>query len=290
MSAWPSHRSPLRRVLSEGDVTHHGYLDESYPTTGRFRSVAMVSVKAGMQPAVESAFGGVIQRRLNGDEARWEKVRGERRATCACDLLEAAFVLGDRCMLRIDVLYWDIFDRYHSVQNLDHVKNINRMASRLLKRVCLNRYQGSAAWLVRPDDGSIVNWRVAVSDTEDNLIQPRRNGSAAIKGVLLDEVDSASYALVQVADMFAGIATFTANEADLVVTNPLPPLGSLSWSKRYRLPIIERLLVLAKERGHRTSVRHGTGLSTSNPAAPINFWPFRTPRGEGVAPRRLPVL
>ena len=162
------------------------------------------------------------------------------------------------------------------------------MASRLLKRVCLGRFGGSKAWLIRPDHGSIVNWRIAVSETQELLERGNPRVDTAELGVLVEERPSSDYALVQVADIFAGVATFSANETvNLLASRSSVDHESLSWSQRYRLPLVGRVLQISGGLGHRTMVRPLGGLTTNSQEAPINFWPFSTPRGEGNAPMRL---
>ncbi|WP_425442688.1 DUF3800 domain-containing protein [Rubricoccus marinus] len=259
--------------------SHYGFIDESCLTAERHGAIALVSMRLGAFGKVREAFHDPFESWPSSREAKFEYVRGEAKAQAASRILLRAFELADQGLIRVDILHWDTQDRYHSVYERDDAQNANNRARNLIRRVCVDRWIDARSWVLYPDKGSIVDW----ASCAERLQLGQRLGQA--KRFQIRESESGDHNLVQVADLFAGAAAFSANRPSSLwgERNDSP---RLSGGDRYKRQVVERLLEELEPRGVRRT--EGRGLSTlrTHKDAAINFWPFRTPSGLGYAPRR----
>lgn len=274
-----NHFSPTRASFDDRGVegldlpTHYGFIDESGLNLGRHRAIAMVSLEvASAYGLVREACLQVQERWPSRGEMHWVEVRGNGKSEAVSRMVSAVSKLATRSLLRVDVLHWDTQDRRHSVCGRDDRENANYMARCLLTRVSTGRWSHSGDWVIYPDKGSIIDWATCAELVTAKSIEVREATS--------DEV-----VLVQVADVFAGLTAFAANRLNRLLASRAA--GSrLSNGDRAKVPVVEHLLEAMSQHGVTRTAGRGLVTPPSHSHAPINFWPFSTPRGGGRAVKR----
>ena len=290
-------------------VTHAGFADESHWNMGRFRSLGLVTTALERLKMLEDGVRDLLND--SGVEGfEWKKLRGARERFAAEKLCRFAVEKASQGVLRVDVLIWDIEDRRHKIPGRDDIANLERMYYHLFRNVLRLRWPNNAVWRLHPDEHTALDWEtiqdclenVSVGiEVDRSLFAPgsfrlrlrREFGVEEIKPVSSDE-----HPLLQLADLFAGLAVFSWDKFDeyekwLRTTSPqlalLPTdeaVSSTSSSTRERFPVLKEFDSLCKQKRLGVSLNTHRGLRTLNPKKPINFWMYEPQHPEDKAPRK----
>lgn len=293
------------------EFTHIGYADESYWNVGQFRSIALVTAARPTAEAVAVRVAHALEK-SNVSEFAWNSLRTDNTLAAANAMIEitlnTAYNVTYTERLRVDVLTWDTQDsRHHNVLRRDDAANMGHLYYRLIITVIERRWP-KGLWLIRPDEQSNIDFE----KLEKTLAFPSRKAKASQQLVLGKQfapalfgppkvVQSTSDApLIQVADLFAGLSSFSWNDHQAYQAwksrqnahQNFPGMvqDSISSGKEYKsraLNKFENLYVqrLADREQKDFSMRR-KGLITRNPNNHINFWLY-TPQGAyDKAPQR----
>jgi hypothetical protein len=293
-------------------ATHIAYADESYYTSSRHRSIAVITCKASDDDTITQLYTQLL-RESGLREFKWEKLRQARERFAALKMMDRAIELSTSGRLRVDVLIWDTYDSRHSVQGRDDVANLQRMYYQLFKNVLQQRWPTGSTWHLRPDENSALDW-ATVQDYLDSAgltIQVQGNlleGSFRLRlardfSVLqICEACSLDTPLCQLADLFAGIGAYShaaydkyecwlctqsgqmALDLDLDDRSPDPQLSN---KDRERCTVIKHLDDQCKRHKLHVGLKSSRGLRTYDPTYPINFWPYEPQHPDDKAPVRV---
>lgn len=290
-------------------TTHVGFSDESHWNVGRFRSLGLVTASVG---CVDS-FEGELRRLLsesNVQEFSWQALDSARERFAAEKMCKFAVDRACRGQLRVDVLVWDIEDSRHKIPDRDDVANLGRMYYHLFRNVLRARWPDDAVWRLHPDEHTAMDWNTvqdcleyAATDIEVErplLTQERRRISLRREFGLEEicPVSSAERPLLQLADLFAGMAVFSrerfreyeawlpsaAGQAQLFDDgNHLVGSSRRSQERFQSLAFFDKL---CKKHKLGVSLKTDRGLRTFNPENPLNFWVYEPQHPLDKAPRR----
>ena len=112
--------------------THIAYSDESYYTTERYRSVAVVSLETDRNETLCNCFSHIV-REAGVSEFKWSKLAQARERFAAQHLLNAVVRKALDGHLRVDVLIWDTHDSRHAIPGRDDIANLQRMYYHLFR-------------------------------------------------------------------------------------------------------------------------------------------------------------
>jgi hypothetical protein len=291
-------------------VSHLAFADESHWNKGRFRSLGLVT----LCNANGTSFSEELQRLLQEScvkEFKWERLRDAKHRFAALKLGEFAVNQAVRGTLRLDVLTWDIEDRRHRVRGRDDVQNLGRMYYHLFKYVLRERWPDGSTWCLHPDEHTSIDWPnieefLRRSSMRAKPFQDMFSDGKIRIGFKIEfkieeicPVKSSEHPLIQLADLFAGLATFSREHY----------LGFAAWQKasglqgrfafedeteatkisgadRERFQVLEKLDALCKRHRLGVSLRTHRGFRTLNPAYPVNFWWYEPQSPEDKAPTK----
>ena len=177
------------------------------------------------------------------------------------------------------------------------------------------RWPSDAIWQMHPDERTDMDWEElerclggiprklkGYSQSRlDEAVDASELGKPRVK-----PVKSSDQPLVQLADLFAGLAAFSWNrsneydrweskengqsdmfdrQTDILRGMPSP---GISISESYKARILHRFDgQWLRHNGNGIRHDYGEGLKTWNPAIPINFWLYAPQRDDDKAPRRF---
>ena len=287
------------------DLTHAGYSDESHWNQGRYRTLGLVTLPiVTVDEALSDAQ--MILDKSNVKEFAWKKLRTDKQEAVAKQLCRLASRLAYSRKIRVDTLIWDVSDSRHKIQGRDDTANLARMYYHLLINVIERRWPTGCYWEMRPDNRTDMDW-----DTLEKCLQyPSRgrknasrtllDGKSGVGGVAppqVNPVDSEDDPLIQIADLFAGLAAFSWNRHVEYQRWRLKQLGQLdmfddgahtelSRSEAYKARILQ--FFEGQHRRHSLGIIQSKqeGLKTRDPTEPINFWLYVPQIEEDKAPRR----
>ena len=257
--------------MASDEAPVRGYTDETRYNVGRYRGVALVSTPLPEVTQLGAEARSILAASGVG-ECKWEKVRSARTRFLAEKLLDWTLeaALADR--LRVDTLTWDAGDQAHGRAGTPYLKKLHQMYHELLAQAIAHRWPQAAVWVLYPDEQTALRWS-ALQATLPRLarIIPRASHHEP---------------LIQVADLFAGLAVYSRAGYDtyeqwlcLPASERRPPPKSrlssaasrLSASDRQRCWLLDDFFMRCKLQLRGVSLRTNRGLRTYDFARPITF-------------------
>ncbi len=285
-----------RRSVGPLQVTHKGYSDESSWNQNRYRSIGLVTAPSDIADTTGKTIASLLEE-SGLREFAWKDLTTAKRRFAAKKIIQCIVGIARPGNLRVDVLVWDTYDTRHRIRGRDDTANLARMYYHLLSQVMSVRWCRDARWLQYVDGRADIDWTelqdCLTGKTRKEREAPQQSAFSVTTGQRrsLEVVQGSSFedVLIQAADLFAGMAAFSWNEAlrhrewlidqssqlrlipqcsDVTVSN--------SASEKHKV-----LKAFAALRPNYVVFRSDCeeGLITYGPQNPINFWKY-TPQGE----------
>ena len=285
------------------DATHKGFSDESSWNQNRYRSIGLVTMSSSVAHAIENSVISLLQE-SEVREFAWKDLTTAKRRFAAQKIVDRAVEFVSSRQLRIDVLTWGTHDTRHGIKGRDDTANLARMYYHLMVTVMRFRWPQSAKWVNYVDRRTDMDW----GELEQCLAGKTRREREGAQGELFSgtaisvlpprvvQASSNEHVLIQVADLFAGMAAFSWNEVkshDAWVRQQsgqhrLIHQGAVVSISNSASPKHAALEYLASKRLPYVSLRteEGEGLRTYSPRHPINFWKYEPQGDYDKAPRK----
>ena len=129
--------------------------------------------------------------------------------------------------IRIDILAWDTHDQRHAIHGRDDVANLERMYYKDMIHIA--RRWNNPKWALFPDENSAINWLEIIGYLNNTRLQKPRfmslfqdGPNQFIEFLEISQRCSTSEPLVQLADLFAGLAAFCRLKGE----------GYVNWEKQ----------------------------------------------------------
>jgi len=264
--------------MREGKV-FQAYSDESCINVGdRYTSVCVVSGEAEALNYLRDELGETL-RDKNVHELKFSNITGYERGVteAAVDFVGRVVNFAVYNRVRIDTITTDNECLNGGDYDCVSEPDLEGMYCHLLPDV--GRRWGCTKWGFYPDEHPGVNWSGIVSSCEDAQFQFSE----------VEELNSVGEPLIQVADVFAGIARFSHEDnggcaewvgrgderQGILMPSMAWDKGNITRSKECRYGVIGRLYSLCRSHRLYVSLRSGGHLRTLRPQSPINFWDYR---------------
>lgn len=289
--------------------THICYSDESNWNKGQFRSVCIISLPIDKAAKFESE---IVKQLADSDvaEFKWKYLESAKYRFAAEKILRIVFDYVCHGVLRVDTIVWDVCDSRHTIRHRDDVANLGRMYFHILNNVLKERWPHSAVWHLCPDEHNELDWGTlheildykSVISREHDLFDLDKKCVSftqilhkVYRIVKIDPCKSHERCLVQVSDLFAGLACFskehfvtyqkwvnqTSSQLSLFDGDPVM---SMSNSQEQRFPLLRTFREECGRRKLGVSLESSGALTTPNPRNPINFWWYKPQSSLDKAP------
>jgi hypothetical protein len=284
------------------------YSDESGFPAERYHAISVVSGQREHIKCLRSYLDSVLWDR-GLSELKFEEVRGHRpKLEAAREFIRHAVEFAADKKVRVDVLIWDTQDSRHSVVTRDDIANLHRMYYKVL--VHIGRTWGQTDWSFYPDERSDVDWgeiqgflnKTGTVKTKPQLLKLFDEQKKFFRFVHITPRKSDNEPLVQLADLFAGIATFSRQKGEGYQSwirarkhEQHPALfevegGSVVDSSKadiVRFELLQGFEALCKDHNLGVNLSKKCYLWTPNPKNSINFWNYEPQHEDDKAPTRL---
>jgi len=272
-------------------ATHIAFSDDSRHVDGRFNSLAVVSLEYRNFSEIQHGFIEILKSSDITEEFKWEKLRNAKYRFAARKLID--FVFENHNKLRVDTLIWDLEDKRHKgIVSRDDAQNLVRMYYHLVSTTFSKRWHiKSTRWEWYPDKQSDVDW-----DTLKDCIQNKKHRcikdffkvNPAFQTVSIKRItpsESHNYPLIQVADLFAGMGSYSRGHyqkfrqwIDAVSGQGklFSNEGASNFSNREkeRFHVIDYFNQESKKRRLQIGLESTLGFKSHNPSVFINYWPY----------------
>lgn len=284
-------------------MTFAAYSDESSISGERFGSICVVSLPRALESEVSTEVARCLET-SDVSEFKWAELNNAKKRFCAGKLIDVVLKYASPDALRVDVVVWDTHDARHAIPGRDDSANLERMFFHLLRTSILRR--ATADWHVFPDERLGTDWATLKDCLSSVGAWLRRfdfpllrdaHSELSFRIRELTPVQSHLTPLVQVADLFAGMAAFSRKHEDdfrawTAATDPQqdifgnPEKPSLSNRLRERFSLVPQFADKCRARRLGVSLRTNGYLLTPNPTQPLNFWHYVPQHERDRAPRR----
>lgn len=274
------------------------FTDESQITASRFQSLSAFSIRKKAWEKVQEEISGILNS-SNVSEFKWQKLKDAKYYFCAEKIINFVFTNIQNHKMRIDTLIWDTHDSRHKIQGRDDMANYERMFFHLLSG-SMKRRPKSAKWDIRPDQRNGIDW----STIHDCLSAKGRqqNLHHNLFGVFFSDTHysiesfqeqcSKAEPLIQVADLFSGMAVFSKDSYSSYAQwkqQKAPSLfeeESVSFTNRetYRFKLLDLFNNKCKSGKYGVGLDSKQCLFTYDPKNPINFWYYEPQHDYDKAP------
>ena len=299
------------RKMTTSPISHVGFSDESSWSSGRYRSIGLVTSPLEELGNLNDRLCTLLSE-SNIREFKWNDLRGAKQRFAAEKMCAFAVMMASEGRLRVDVLTWDTQDERHEVRQRDDMQNFVRMYYHLFRNVLRKRWPYNSVWALYPDEHTVIDWENLeeilehVSAALDSNASLNHQGNAfnlkhEFNLEYIQQVDSTKVRLIQLADLFAGMASFSRSKfceyrswSELDSGQPQlfrlpedPVTSSAASVDRFR--ILKFLDELCKDRKLGVSLHSDRGLKTYDPNNPINFWVYIPQHLDDKAPQKRNV-
>lgn len=261
--------------------THIAYSDETQHNTGLYRGIALITLRIKDTNLINQELRQLLLE-SSISELKWSKLRTARERFAALKILNYVVTKASKKTLRVDTLTWYTEDSRHKVQGRSDNRNLRRMYYFLYKDVFCKRWPKSAVWKLCPDENADARFQNIAGYLSEIFDYVTGEPIADLIIREVEEVKSHHEPLVQVADLFAGLAVYSRSSYDLFECwlkeddfgqDVVSVSGmNLSNSDRERCEVLARFNENCKTQKMGVSLKRLRGLRTFNPARPINFW------------------
>ncbi len=276
------------------------FTDESNITASRYQSLAAFSLLRSNWDHASQLMSEILTS-SDVSEFKWKKFNNAKYFYCAEKMINFIFEHLHNFKIRIDVLIWDTQDSRHEIQGRDDLANYERMFYHLLNGSMRKRPK-NASWHIRPDQRGGIDW-----DTIRDCLSARGNQqeySHTIFGhffsdpyysiTTFNEQDSKIELLIQIADLFSGLAVYSKTAYNQYKKWELQQTPSLFGNvpekftnrEEFRFKLLQRFNHKCKAGKLGVSLDSNQCLYTFDQKKPINFWHYETQHELDKAPTR----
>lgn len=283
------------------------YSDESGCFHRRYQSIGAVSGKTDDLAELRSELKEILSSK-NVKEVKFSKVKTHSLKIKAAQLfVEKGIKFAGQNKVRIDVLVWDIEDSRHSVRRRDNVANLERLYYKIFRHI-FERW-AQIDWEIYPDQGSAIDWK-KIKGYLDSTKTPRKKPNIIalfeqerkeFSPKKIEPLKSHAEPLIQIADLFAGMACFTRKDGRECVEwleyqkvkdqqslfkQETKTIRKPSKTKCNRFGLVGMLSETCKNYKLGVNLRKKHYLWTPIPHNPINFWNYEPKHPEDKAPTK----
>jgi len=282
---------------------HIAFSDDSKHVEGRFNSLALVSLRHDHYEHIESPLKNILKDSSITDEFKWEKLRTAKYRHAALKMIDFTFQNQDK--LRVDILIWDLEDwRHKGIAGRDDAQNLVRMYYHLVSTTFSKRWPiENVLWEWYPDRQSDVDWRTlqdCIQNKKHRCVQDLFKINPQFQTVSIRKITPSSskdYPLIQLADLFAGMGSYSWGSCQRFREWKTNVSGQRSFfsngetqdfsnSEKERFQVVDYFNRECKERRLRIGLESTGGFKSYNPKRFINFWLYEPQHPLDRAPVR----
>ena len=228
---------------------------------------------------------------------KWNKFNSMGKVNALEEFLNYLFRLMFDDLVFIHTIIWDIKDSRHDILGRDDTKNLSLMYYKLIKNFAEDKLKNADTLTIYPDRNNSIDWNLIEDILPNDRIYNTKELSFCTAGyskVFIEESNTSENALIQIADIFAGLARTSyedyenyekwLNQGQQTLFSYEKPKLEISSKDKYRFKIYKYINEYCKRRSWTVSLKTNKGFSTFDKHKPLNFWFYRPQHEEDKAP------
>lgn len=235
---------------------------------------------------------------INPQKFKWNKFNSMDKVNALEEFLEYLFKLMFGNLVFIHTIIWNIHDSRHEIVGRDDNKNLSLMYYKLIKNFAEDKLKNGDALTIFPDRNNSIDWNLIEEILPNDGVYNTKKLSfctVCFSKVLIEESNTSENSLIQIADIFAGMARTSYEDYDKYEKwlnrhqqslFPNENLNDVEFSvkDKHRFKIYEFVDKHAKRKSWSVSFKTNKGFCTYDKSKPLNFWFYRPQHDDDKAP------
>lgn len=230
---------------------------------------------------------------ISAKKFKWNKFNSIDKVNALEEFLEYLFRLMADNLVFIHTIIWDIQDSRHEIVGRDDNKNLSMMYYKLIKNFSKDKLKNGDYLTVCPDRNNAMDWSLIEEILPNDGVYNTKELSFCTVGfskVCITESNTNENALIQIADIFAGMARTSYEDYekyDQWLNGVQQTLFSdenlklkISGKDKHRFKIYRFVDRYSKRKSWSVSLKKKKGFYTFDKSKPLNFW-FYKPQHDG---------
>ena len=240
----------------------------------------------------------LIKYNISTKKFKWNKFNSMDKVNALEKFLEYLFRLMSDDLVFIHTIIWDIQDSRYEIVGRDDNKNLSLMYYKLIKNFAKDKLKNGDYLTIYPDRNNAVDWSLIEEILPNDGVYNTKELSFCTVGlskVCIKESNTYENALIQIADIFAGMARTSYEDYDnyekwlnrgqqSLFPNENLNNVELSGKDKHRFKIYEFVDKHSKRKSWSVSLKTNNGFYTFDKSKPLNFWFYRPQHDEDKAP------
>ena len=237
---------------------------------------------------------------LNPREFKWNKFNSMDKVNALKEFLEYLFKLMNDNLIYIHTLVWDIHDSRHEILGRDDNKNLSLMYYKLIKNFAKDKLKNGDRLTIYPDRNNSINWGLIEEILPNDGIYNTKElefCTVEFSKVFLKESNTQENRLIQIADIFAGLARtsyedyekyekwLNRHQQSLFADENMNKI-EISGREKHRFKIYQFIDKYSKQKSWTVSLKEKKGFYTFDKHKPLNFWLYNPQHDEDLAPTK----
>lgn len=235
---------------------------------------------------------------ISPNKFKWNKFNSMDKVNALEEFLEYLFRLMSDNLVFIHTIIWDIQDSRHEIIGRDDNKNLSMMYYKLIKNFAKDKLKNGDYITIFPDRNNTIDWNLIEEILPNDGIYNTKELSFCTVGfskVHIKESNTNENALIQIADIFAGMARTSYedyNKYDQWLNGVQQTLFSdensnklkISGKDNHRFRIYRFVDRYSKRKSWTVSLKKKKGFYTFDKSKPLNFWFYYPQHDKDKAP------
>ena len=230
---------------------------------------------------------------------KWNRFNSMDKVYALEEFLNYLFRLMFDDLAFIHTIIWDIKDSRHDILRRDDSKNLSLMYYKLIKNFAKDKMKTGDTLTIYTDRNNSIDWRL-IEDIlpNDGIYNTKKLEfcTVGLSKVFIKESNTQENALIQIADIFAGLGRTSYEDYDnyekwlnqgqqSLFPEEKPDKIYISNKEKHRFKIYKFIDDNCKRKSWKVSLKTNKGFSTfKDESKPLNFWFYRPQHEEDRAP------
>lgn len=228
------------------------------------------------------------------DSFKWSNIKTDNEYNALKKLLDYLLPLLEKRLVRIELLIWHISDSRHSVMKRDDTTNLSMMYDKLIKDFVTRNLKKRDKLYLYPDQTDSMNWKKLqqiLFNQKLSITYHLEEFEIIASGfkVIIEESSTKNKPLIQIADIFAGMANSSYKDFETYKHWAYPreygriSTKNLSNREKYRFKIYKLVSNWNGRRGINIYLKSTRGFNSKSNST-VNFWFYKPQHNKDKAP------
>jgi hypothetical protein len=259
----------------------------------------MIVISKDSYPEVNDKLTEILKsNNIKPKRFKWNKFNSMDKVNALKEFLRYLFRLMSNGKVHIHTIIWDIKDSRHDCLGRDDTENLSLMYYKLIKNFAEDKLKNGDTLTIYPDRNNSIDWSLIEEILPNDGIYNTKELEYCTVGyskVFIKESNTSENALIQIADIFAGLARTSHEDYDCyekwLNRGHTSLFGErineieISVKDEHRFKIYKFIDEYSKRKSWKVSLKTKKGFTTyKDNDKPLNFWFYEPQHEEDKAP------